>query len=241
MFPITGRKPAVQGLSVHEEQKQLSFFQENTPLEDIQPRHTTLTRWLEYNNDCAQKCALPVEHPDHMPANHLKSSLEVKYADMLSKFVWEKNVWKPRKATPTSATTSIGRMYLLPPSIGEAYYLRCILTVAIGREATSWKALRCFDNVEYPTYKAAADARGLLMSDEIWFESMAEADTYLLSKPLRIYFCNLLVNGEVADPFSLYESFKMSMYHDFQQYIAEDKVRKCTTLDINNKYQSTIE
>lgn len=226
MFPVTGRKPSVQGLSVHEEMLQTVFFQEDTLLEDIEPRATSLTKWLEFNAECAKKCALPVDDPKHMPANHPKSSLQVKYADMLSKFVWKNNRWMPRVLTATSDSTTIGRMYLLPPSAGEAYYLRCILTAATGAEATSWQALKCFDGLEYPTYQAAAYARGLLMSDDIWFESMEEADTYLTSKPLRLYFCNLLVNSEIADPHALYQHFKVSMYHDFQQYVEITQVRK---------------
>ena len=137
-FPLDWRYPAVQSLAVHAEHGEHVLFRDDTDIQTIQPPLTTLTAFITYNNECYMDRTRQAGMP--------KSSLHLRYADMPTEFTWHNNNWKPRKHTTTSKNRTIGRMRLLPASAGEEYYLRAILCVIKGKDATSWTALKTVDN-----------------------------------------------------------------------------------------------
>ena len=54
-------------------------------------------------------------------------------------------------------------MYTCSPLAGERYYLRLLLTVVPG--AKSFEGLRTIAGIEYPTFREACRALGLLEDD----------------------------------------------------------------------------
>lgn len=137
-FPLDWRYPSVQSLTVHSENGENVLFRDDTDIRTIQAPKTTLTAFIAYNQEC---CVDPTRQAG-MP----KSSLHLRYADMLSEFTWNNNCWKPRRLTAASANRTIGRMRLIPASAGEEYFLRAILCVVKGAEATTWTTLRTVDD-----------------------------------------------------------------------------------------------
>jgi len=81
-------------------------------------------------------------------------------------------------------------MYNVSPSDSERYHLLLLLHV-VG--ATSFEDLRTYKNITYPTFKAAATARGLILDNVEWQRALEEAssfqmpyfDSYL---PTYVYF-----------------------------------------------------
>ena len=86
------------------------------------------------------------------------------YQDIPHKFVWHKDskTWTKRKKG-----FSLGRMYFVPPTAGEQFYLRTLLCVCRGPQ--SFQELHTVQNVEYATFQNACRARGLLQDDSEWF------------------------------------------------------------------------
>ena len=85
----------------------------------------------------------------------------------------EHHVWNNEKVqTPHERDISIGCIHfaLLPL---ECFYLCTLLTVVRG--STSFKDLKSFQGVEYPTFKEACLACGLLEDDQEWRLCLQEA------------------------------------------------------------------
>ena len=92
------------------------------------------------------------------------------YTQFVSKFVYVKTrrTWKPRKSGYT-----IGRLMWVPPSTGELYFLRLMLTVAKG--PCSYEAIKTVGNIEYPTFKETCFAMGFIGDDKEYIEANREA------------------------------------------------------------------
>ncbi|XP_057444284.1 uncharacterized protein LOC130736470 [Lotus japonicus] len=93
------------------------------------------------------------------------------YAEFPSHFVYDEDAhsWHPRKKG-----TSIGRLQYIPHGVGEFYYLRILLTLQKG--CTSWESIRTVDDVEYPTFRDACYALGLLADDKEFLDAITEAN-----------------------------------------------------------------
>uniref|UniRef100_A0A0R0K7B3 ATP-dependent DNA helicase n=1 Tax=Glycine max TaxID=3847 RepID=A0A0R0K7B3_SOYBN len=75
--------------------------------------------------------------------------------------------WNLRKKDNT-----IGRLIWVPPTTGELFYQRMMLTACKG--ATSFKDIRTVENVLYPTYREACFAMGFLQDDREFVEAIKE-------------------------------------------------------------------
>jgi hypothetical protein len=80
----------------------------------------------------------------------------------------DRRVWETRKQVGT-----IGRVHYVGPRDTNRYYLRLLLHQVPG--ATSFRDLRTVDGVVYDTYQQAAQARGLLETDEEFDNDLAVA------------------------------------------------------------------
>jgi hypothetical protein len=135
------------------------IFDPDEPIETIIDRAsaeaTTLTEYFKMNGS---------EGEDGEEARKLT------YQEFPQKFVWDKTkkVWSLRKRG-----FAIGRMYFVPPTAGERFYLRTLLTVVCGPR--SFDDLRSFEGILYPTFKDACNARGLLEDDGEWRLCLADA------------------------------------------------------------------
>ncbi len=138
--------PHVTRLVVHLPGQHNVVFNEDDDLEAIAQRaanqQTTLTGYFAYN-----------------AAN--EGSRHVFYTD----FPWQ-HVWKARKkrwAPRQRGAEAVGRMYFVPTTSEERFYLRLLLTVRSG--ATSFENLRTVDGIHHPTFQATCGALGLLQDD----------------------------------------------------------------------------
>ena len=164
-FPLHAMEPHVLRLPVHLRQGQSVCFSEDTDLIELVDSGcpTELTAWFESN-------------AKHEAGRHLL------YADYIDLFVWlpQLHCWMPRQR---GHGKTIGRMYFIPPSAGEKYFLRVLLTHVAG--ATSFEDLRMYNGITYETFQEACRQRGLLDDDQEWDNCLAEAATYQSAATLR--------------------------------------------------------
>ena len=89
---------------------------------------------------------------------------------------------------------------------GERYYLRVLLNHVAG--ATLFECLRTVDGKILPTFREAAERRGLTEADNTLDESLAEATEWMMPYALRRLFATILVFYEPSDVFGLWEKHK---------------------------------
>ena len=107
--------------------------------------------------------------------------------------------WERRKRN--QRYTSFGRMHLLSPGLGDIFYLRLLLANVKG--ATSFRNLRVHKGIVYGTFRAAADARGLLHDDRNYIVTLQEGHDMRPGRSLRKLFVGLLIHCEVSNPLLL--------------------------------------
>ncbi|XP_057453106.1 uncharacterized protein LOC130744967 [Lotus japonicus] len=122
------------------------------------------------------------------------------YAEFPSHFVYDEDThsWHPRKKG-----TSIGRLQYIPHGVGELYYLRILLTLQKG--CTSWESIRTVDDVEYPTFRDACYALGLLADDKEFLDAITEANELASGTQLRKFFVMLLTTNTMSKPEFVWE------------------------------------
>ena len=97
----------------------------------------------------------------------------------------------------------VGRIYYVPPTAGEKYYLRMLLNIVRG--SCSYEEIRTVNGVLYATFKEACYALGLLEDDKEWDDCLKEASTWGTGTQLRQLFSTILLHCEVVDPGHLWE------------------------------------
>ena len=99
------------------------------------------------------------------------------------------------------------------PAEEERYYLRVLLNHMAG--ATFFECLRTVDGKILPTFRVAAERRGLIEEDNMLNESLAEATGWMMPYALRRLFATILVFCEPSDVFGLWEKHKEAMSEDY--------------------------
>jgi hypothetical protein len=145
-YRMHGHTPKVQRLAVHLPEQQYVTFQDGEDLQNVieceNLRKITLTAFFQENMDnVAARAYTYVEFPVH--------------------YTWDVSLyrWKPCK----TATTMIGRLYIVQPSEGERYYLRTLLSHVKG--ATSFDDLRTVNGRTCRNFKEACICLALLQDD----------------------------------------------------------------------------
>ncbi|KAK7311202.1 hypothetical protein RJT34_09186 [Clitoria ternatea] len=111
-FPIHNRTPAVERLYFHLPNEQSIYFNDYEDIDSLLSRPTIkdsmFTSWMDANKKYSK-------------------GKNLTYAQFVSKFVYvaKERRWKPRKQGYT-----IGRLNWIPPSTGELFYLRMMLSVS---------------------------------------------------------------------------------------------------------------
>ena len=133
------------------------------------------------------------------------------YQEFPQKFVWDKTkkVWTFRKRG-----FAIGRMCFVPPTAGECFYLRTLLTVVCGPK--SFDDLRTFEGILYPTFKDACNARGLLDDDGEWRLCLVDASQFQTETRLRHLFTSILLFCQVSCPEALWSEFREHICDDLR-------------------------
>lgn len=195
-FEMHSRVPNVVRLQVHLPGQHLVVF---NPDEDAavliaraSQEKTTLTAYFDANKDDGPLRALARQYT---------------YPEFPQHFWWlqDEKKWTIRKQG-----FAIGRMYYTPPTAGERFYLRLLLTISKG--ATSFDELRH----PYPTFYEACHARGLLEDDGEWEQCLLEASEIQVGQRLRHLFATILLFCHPSDPARLWLQFRRHICDDLQ-------------------------
>ncbi|THH03718.1 hypothetical protein EW146_g10359 [Bondarzewia mesenterica] len=134
---------------------------------------------------------------------------EKTYQEFPQSFVWNKKTkkWKIRERG-----FALGRMYFVPPTAGERFYLRTLLTVVRGPQ--SFDDLLTFNGVLHATFREACLARGLLADDGEWEQCLREASFMQTGTQLRHLFATILLHCAPTKPDVLWMSFRAQICDD---------------------------
>uniref|UniRef100_A0A0E0RC29 Helitron helicase-like domain-containing protein n=1 Tax=Oryza rufipogon TaxID=4529 RepID=A0A0E0RC29_ORYRU len=135
------------------------------------------------------------------------------YREFPEHFVWQKGekIWTRRK----TKKIQIGRLVAAHPSEGERYFLRVLLNHVRG--AKSPEDLRSFDGVTYPSFRLAAEKRGLIETDKTIDDCMLEATNFQMPSALRRLFATILVFCEATNIREMWDKHLDSMSEDYQR------------------------
>jgi hypothetical protein len=127
---------------------------------------------------------------------------ELLYQEFPTRMTWNRcaHRWTLRK----SRFSTIGRIYFVSPIAGKRFFLRVLLTAVQG--TTSLDNLKTVNGVQYPNFKSACVAHGLLESDEEWNRTLQEAAVWQTGSQLRWLFSCILLNCRPADSLKLTSS-----------------------------------
>lgn len=134
------------------------------------------------------------------------------YSQIPLHYTWKPNdhEWLPRTK---NAPKVIARIYNINPNQEELFHLRYLLLHVRG--CKSFEDLYSFRGVRYMTFKDVCIARDFISDDQIWDKTLGEAVHKEMPQQLRQLFVTILINGNVAFPFRLWEKYKKDMFLDF--------------------------
>ncbi|XP_073151982.1 uncharacterized protein [Henckelia pumila] len=107
----------------------------------------------------------------------------------------------------------VGRIYIVSPSEGERFYERILLNNVRGPR--NFEELKTVNGVTYPTFKEAAEYRGLLEQDDYVRHCMHEACSIKMSSSLRRLFVSILVFCQPTRVRKLWNEFHPYMSEDY--------------------------
>ncbi|KAI7952088.1 hypothetical protein MJO28_007772 [Puccinia striiformis f. sp. tritici] len=201
---MSERYPSVTRLSLHLDDQQTVFYVDEEGLrrqfESGRANRTNLTEYFELNRANAVGLGMPAR--------------KLLYQD-IPRFFWftKDKRWRCRQRE----SDAVGRIYYASINEGERYFLRLLLLNRRG--AISFVDLRTVDDHVHPTYRAAAEALGLLISDRHYERSISEASSWMLGDGLRNMFCIILVHCGPANPQRLLNMFINDLSDDCQAQI----------------------
>ncbi|XP_071739059.1 uncharacterized protein [Rutidosis leptorrhynchoides] len=174
------RTHAVERLSFHLPNEQPVTFEDDADLQDVIEKPSVassqFTSWMERNT-------------------WDQNARNLTYTEFPQKYVWNAadRVWTVRKIKP-----KLGRIHHVPPSAGEAYYLRILLNKVRG--PTCFEDIRTVNGKICPTFKDACYELGLLDDDKEYIEAIQQASQYSTGPYLRSLFVMLLVSNNLSRP-----------------------------------------
>ncbi|KAK2449945.1 ATP-dependent DNA helicase RRM3 [Trifolium repens] len=154
-YSIHGRKPAVERMFFHDKGQNSVYYRHYERITNVllKPNVTEsmFTSWMSANQMYPEARLLT-------------------YAKFVEKFVYvkKKRLWQPRQRGYT-----IGRLMWVPPTTGELYYLRMMLTITKG--PTSYEDIKLVNGFQYLTYREACYAMGFLGDDREYIAAIREA------------------------------------------------------------------
>ncbi|KAH9447232.1 hypothetical protein Pst134EA_033189 [Puccinia striiformis f. sp. tritici] len=108
----------------------------------------------------------------------------------------------------------LGRVYFASVGEGDRYYLRLILMHRKG--PVDHQDVRTVNGVVYETFREAAYAMGLLVSDAHYDQCLREASVWMTGHRLRSLFCILLIHSPPSVPQALFDKFSSHLSDDLK-------------------------
>ncbi|GBP13884.1 hypothetical protein EVAR_79063_1 [Eumeta japonica] len=203
---ITLYQIAVVQLAIHLENGQRVFFTNETAIDRaINPPKTTLTAFL----NCVIVRMILVPLHEHYS---IHTSTTLFHMDS------NKNMDARKQGSPVAAclnlfkSNALGRLFTVNPRHTECFYLRLLLVNVTG--PLSFQDIRKVNGQQYPTYKDACLALGLLEDDNQWECMLAEAALNCTAIQIRLLFAIVLTTCFPARAQILWENHKDSMTDD---------------------------
>lgn len=184
-YDVQYRSPAVIRLPFHLPGQQQVVYESYDDLDDVLNKDSvSATMFLEW-----MKCNKTSEE-----------ARKLSYVEFPTKFVWKQKEkeWKARERG-----FSIGRIYSVPPSLGEAYYLRILLNKVRGPK--SFEEIRTVNGKEFSTFRDACYAYGLLDDDKEYIDAIVEASFTGSGYYLRFLFATMLMSDSICRPEFVWE------------------------------------
>ncbi|XP_072064317.1 uncharacterized protein [Arachis hypogaea] len=193
-YDIHYRDPSVVRLSFHLPEEQTVVFDDNVTLDKVQEKATVkesmFLAWFE-----AKK--------------KYNSAKELTYVEFPSKFVWNA---KEREWAPRRSHNVISRIFFVPPSSGELYYLRVLLNLV--KCPTCYTDIRFHNGVTHGSFRDACYVRGLLDDDKEYIDAIKEARQWGAAPYLRNLFATLLFSKSIERREYVWEETKMLLSED---------------------------
>ena len=195
-FDLSQIFPSVRQLQLHLPNMHMVSFQAGANMNDVLSEEgaskTMLTEYFEANKK-------------------YELARGILYKDFPASFVLVSGskYWKRR-----DERTQIGRIVSAHPAEGERYYLRVLLNHVTC--ATSFQDLRTVDGIVFPTFREAAERRGLIESDNTIDECLNEAEVFQMPSSLRRLFATILVFCEPSDVRGLWDRHLEAMIEDYR-------------------------
>jgi ATP-dependent DNA helicase PIF1 len=219
-FDLSKNHPPVQQLQLHLPDMHMVAFHKRDKVERIINRpgveESMLTAYFEANK------------------NH-EEAREILYRDFPEHFTWQSDgkFWQKRK----NSVFQVGRVISAHPAEGERYFLRVLLNNVAG--ATSYEHLRTVDGILLPSFREAAERRGLIEEDNTLDECLTEATLFQMPSSLRRLFATILVFCEPHDVMGLWKKHYDAMSEDYSRNNpSPDLVQQMVLIDIRNMLQS---
>ncbi|PWZ34005.1 hypothetical protein Zm00014a_020355 [Zea mays] len=221
-FELSQNSPPVMQLQLHLPNMHMVAFHERQMVERV------------VNRPGADRSMLTA----YFEANRLHEEAQgILYRDFPEWYTWQSGkgkVWQRRKRDTGG---QVGRIISAHPAEGEHYYLRVLLNHVTG--ATSYVDLRTMDGVTLPTFREAAERRGLLESDNTLDDCLTERALFQMPSALRRLFATILVYCEPSDVAVLWQKHLDAMSEDYQHRSqSKTHVEQMVLIDIRNMLQS---
>ncbi|KAK1424399.1 hypothetical protein QVD17_19728 [Tagetes erecta] len=184
-YDIHFRQPAVIRLPFHLPGEQQVIYEEADDLDDVLNKDsvaaTMFLEWMKCNKDNSE-------------------ARKLSYIEFPTKFVWkqDKKEWAERQKG-----FSIGRIHSVPPSLGEAYYLRILLNKVKGPR--SFEEIRTVNGELCSTFRDACYSYGLLNDDKEYIDAIEEASFSATGYYLRFLFATMLMSESISRPEDVWE------------------------------------
>jgi hypothetical protein len=91
------------------------------------------------------------------------------------------------------------------------------------RGAKSFAELRTYEEIEYPTFKAACLAQGLLEDDTEWKLCIQDASRMQTGTQLRNLFAAILIHSDPSDPKALWITFREYFCDDLKYQLTRQQ------------------
>jgi len=185
-----------------EESQLLAYFKRPGPLEAL----TFTTYYANFNVSKASEADL---------AAHVVGGGDLLYepGGGASSFYVDGSV--PRNKVAERRGMHVARMYTVPVTKGEHYYLRLLLTHVPAR---SFEALRTHGATTYDTFREAAEAHGLLTTEREFIDALGrdvmQCETTTPADLRHTFAMMVLQGGDKVPVTDLYERFKYYMATD---------------------------
>ncbi|XP_062224542.1 uncharacterized protein LOC133923112 [Phragmites australis] len=198
--------------------------------------------WRIYGFDLSKNSPPVMQLQLHLPNMHMVSFQEGQdIQEVLNREDADKSMlteyFKANKQRRRREGGQVGRIMSALPVEGERYYLRVLLNHVTG--TTSFDDLRKVYGKILPTFREAAERRGLIEADNTLDECLTEAELFQMPPSLRRLFATILVFCEPSDVRGLWNKHFEAMSEDYRRSNpCTLATQQMVLIDIRNMLQS---